>query len=157
MKDTTIRSTVVHGVQRDFNSHPVEYITIMLMIVFMISNVDVPKPIASLIDSLAGRVIVILGSLSLLVLHRPLGIVSLVFAYELIQRSEMKTGTYQTRTFLPSETRKGQHFDAMNQFPTTLEEEVVAKMVPLVRENDADADNAEHQPVLSKIYGAAML
>ncbi len=153
---SNMSSVVVKGVQRDFNSHPIEYTIMMLMIVFMVSNLDVPKPIASMIDTLTGRVVVILLALSLLTLHRPLGIVSLVFAYELIQRSEMKTGTYQTRTFLPSETRKGQHFDAMNQFPQTLEEEVVSKMVPLVSGPSID-DAPQHQPVMGKIYGAAML
>ena len=87
--------------------------------------------------------------------HNVLGVVALLFAYELIRRSEQATGTYQMRHFLPSEYVKGKHFDAMNQFPVTLEEEMVQKMVPLVDNSVPVYTN--FKPVMDKLHHAAKL
>lgn len=131
-----------------------EYAAVGLMALFIVTNMGVPSVLANLVDTLFGRVIVMVGALSLFFVHHVLGAVALIFAYELINRSEKETGTYQTRTFLPSETRKGQHFSAMNQFPVTLEEEMVEKLVPISRKNLGEP---EFKPVMDKVHDAAKL
>jgi hypothetical protein len=131
-----------------------EYAVVGLMGLFIVYNMGVPSFVAELVDSLFGRVIVMVGALSLFFVHHVLGAVALVFAYELINRSEKKTGTYQTRTFLPSEVIKGKHFSAMNQFPATLEEEMVEKLVPISRKNLGEP---EFKPVMDKVHDAAKL
>lgn len=131
-----------------------EYVVIALMTLFIITNMNVPSIIAQLVDTLFGRIIVIITALSLFFVHHVLGSVALIFAYELIRRSEQSTGTYQMRHFLPSETIKGQHFDAMNQFPVTLEEEMVAKLVPM---SNKILGEPEFKPVMDKVHDAAKL
>ena len=49
------------------------------------------------------------------------------------------------KRFLPSELKKGKHFSAFNQFPVTLEEEMVDKMAPLVKHSGAS--NLDYKPV----------
>jgi hypothetical protein len=132
-----------------------EYIAVALMTIFIVTNMKVPKMIGGLIDTLMGRVVVITLAVSLFFVHNVLGVVALVFAYELIRRSEQSTGTYQMRHFLPSEYVKGKHFDAMNQFPVTLEEEMVQKMVPLVDNSVPVYTN--YKPVMDKLHHAAKL
>lgn len=131
-----------------------EYVVIALMSLFIITNMQVPSIIAQLVDTLFGRIIVIICALSLFFVHHVLGAVALIFAYELIRRSEQNTGTYQMRHFLPGEVKKGQHFDAMNQFPVTLEEEMVEKLVPISNQN---LGSPEFKPVMDKVHEAAKL
>jgi hypothetical protein len=91
----------------------------------------------------------------LLYVHRVLGVIAIIFAYILIHRSEKKTGTYQMRKFLPSQAKKDRHLSAMNQFPTTLEEQVVQNMVPLVK--DGPMTSANYKPVSENLHDAAKL
>lgn len=132
-----------------------EYIAVALMTIFIVTNMKVPKMIGTLIDTLVGRVVIITLAISLFFVHNVLGVVALLFAYELIRRSEQATGTYQMRHFLPSEYVKGKHFDAMNQFPVTLEEEMVQKMVPLV--DNSTPVHTNYKPVMDKLHHAAKL
>jgi len=80
-----------------------------------------------------GNIVVILGAFYLLSCCNPIvGVIGLFAAYELIQRSSQRTGTSAIQRYLPSQMKKDGHFSAFNQFPVTLEEEVVANMAPLV-------------------------
>lgn len=132
-----------------------EYVAISLMVLFIIFNVSIPQPLADLIDTLPGRVIVMALAASLLYVHRVLGVIAIVFAYILIHRSEKKTGTYQMRKFLPSQAKKDRNLSAMNQFPTTLEEQVVQNMVPLVKDGPLTSPN--YKPVSENLHDAAKL
>ena len=75
-----------------------------------------------------------------------LGVIGLVAAYVLIQRSADTTGTQAEKDYLPSEAKKKAVLSAMNQFPVTVEEEVIAKMLPM--NNPLDLSEAEFKPVL---------
>lgn len=131
-----------------------EYLAIVLMIAFIVTNAEVPKVLGNMIDTLIGRVIVIGIAISLLFVHTGLGVISLVFAYELIRRSERSTGTYQMRHYLPSLEKKNSHLTAMNQFPVTLEEQMVNKMVPIVT---GPPSSAKFKPVSDNLHQAAKL
>jgi hypothetical protein len=132
-----------------------EYGVIALMIVFILFQVNVPQFLAEMIDTMVGRVVVIIGALALFFMHPVMGAVGFIVAYELIRRSEQKTGTYQMRHFIPSQAHKDRHLSAMNQFPVTLEEEMVNKMVPIVREGPNVP--ASYKPVMDNLHDAAML
>jgi len=47
-------------------------------------------------------------------------------------------------------------FTAFNQFPYTLEQEVVAKMAPIVR-SGSSLTSASYKPLLDKLYDASPL
>lgn len=137
------------------NKESQEYGLVFLLIIFIVFNVKVPGFLAEMIDTMTGRVVVIIGALALFLMHPVLGAVGLVAVYELIRRSEQKTGTYQMRHFMPSQAQKDRHLSAMNQFPITLEEEMVNKMVPIVREGPNVP--ASYKPVMVDLHDAAML
>ena len=132
-----------------------EYIVIALMTSFILFDVKVPGLVANAVDTLVGRVIVIALAASLLMVHPVLGVVSLIAAYELINRSEKSTGTYQKRQYLPSGANKDKHLTAFNQFPLTLEEELVHKMVPFVQEGSSMPSS--YKPVQDKLHQASQL
>lgn len=132
-----------------------EYVAIFLMVLFIVFNVTVPEPLAVLIDTLPGRIIVMALAASLLYVHNVLGVIAIIFAYILIHRSERKTGTYHMRKFLPSEAKKDRHLSAMNQFPSTLEEQMVQDMVPFVK--DGPITNPNYKPVSENLHDAAKL
>ena len=64
-----------------------------------------------------------------------------------------KTGTYALNNFLPSEESKVIDFSKYNDFPVTLEEEVVSQMAPIG--NDAPAPNMNYKPILEGLHDAA--
>lgn len=132
-----------------------EYVAIFLMVLFIVFNVTVPEPLAVLIDTLPGRIIVMALAASLLYVHNVLGVIAIIFAYILIHRSERKTGTYHMRKFLPSEAKKDKHLSAMNQFPATLEEQIVQDMVPFVKDGPITSPN--YKPVSENLHDAAKL
>lgn len=132
-----------------------EYVAIFLMVLFIVFNVTVPEPLAVLIDTLPGRIIVMALAASLLYVHNVLGVIAIIFAYILIHRSERKTGTYHMRKFLPSEAKKDRHLSAMNQFPATLEEQMVQDMVPFVKDGPITSPN--YKPVSENLHDAAKL
>lgn len=132
-----------------------EYVAIFLMVLFIVFNVTVPEPLAVLIDTLPGRIVVMALAASLLYVHNVLGVIAIIFAYILIHRSERKTGTYHMRKFLPSEAKKDRHLSAMNQFPSTLEEQMVQDMVPFVKDGPITSPN--YKPVSENLHDAAKL
>lgn len=132
-----------------------EYVAIFLMVLFIVFNVTVPEPLAVLIDTLPGRIVVMALAASLLYVHNVLGVIAIIFAYILIHRSERKTGTYHMRKFLPSEAKKDRHLSAMNQFPATLEEQMVQDMVPFVKDGPITSPN--YKPVSENLHDAAKL
>jgi surfactin synthase thioesterase subunit len=143
----------MESILKTLRKEPLEYTGIALMGIFIASNMKVPSDIGNMIDTLMGRLIVITLALSLFFVHHILGGVALIFAYELIRRSERK-GYYQARQFLPSEIKKGVNFNALNQFPPTLEEEMVEKLVPISRKNLGEP---EFRPIMSKLHDATKI
>jgi len=128
---------------------------IVFMILFIVSDIQIPKPIGKLVDTIYGRVVVIIAAGSLLFTHPVLGVLSLIVVYELIRRSEESTGTYQFRKYFPSQANKDKHLNALNQFPVTLEEEMVHKMVPFV--SSGPSTPSSYKPTLDKLHDAAKL
>ena len=91
-------------------------------------------------------------ALSLLSMNTLLGIISLIAAFVLIQRSGEATGTIGARAYLPSETKKSGQLSAMNQFPVTVEEEIISNMLPTT--NYRDMTPPEFKPVLDENHDA---
>jgi hypothetical protein len=124
----------------------------LLLSCFVICDIEVPLVLAELIDNPIGKIGVAVLALSLLSKNTLAGVVGIVAAYVLIQRSEGKTGSYGERNFLPSENKKLSHFNSMNQFPHTLEEDIVNTMLPMNR--NVDLSSPEFKPVLEDNHDA---
>ena len=133
-----------------------QFMLLIIFIVYIVFNVPTPEPIASLIDSTLGYVIVI-GLFALMAVNlNPIVTLIGVFAiYLLFKRSSISSGSLAMTKFLPSENVKGQHLNAFNQFPVTLEEEVVQQMAPL--QSGPAMGPKTFTPVLDNLHDATFL
>jgi hypothetical protein len=64
------------------------------------------------------------------------------------------TGTDALKKYVPSEKKKTEQFTAFNQFPYTLEQEVVARMAPIIKPGTS-ISKASYKPVLENLYEAS--
>ena len=124
-----------------------------LLSVFVLFDIKVPLVLADLVDNPIGKIVVAVLALCLLSVNALAGVVGLIAAYVLIQRSGDATGSIATQNYLPNEEKKSTHLSAMNQFPVTVEEEVIGKMLPST--NQRDLTPPEFKPVLCDNHDAA--
>ena len=124
----------------------------ILLSVFIVFDIQVPQALADMIDNPIGKIAIAILSLCLLSINTLLGVIGLVASYVLIQRSSDTTGTQAVRDYLPSEAKKKSVLNAMNQFPLTIEEEVISKMLPM--NNQVDFSDPEFKPVLGDTHNA---
>jgi len=79
-----------------------------------------------MIDTIYGKIIVYVIALILLISVNPvLGVLALFVAFDLVRRSEIATGSTALLKFGSSEKQKMGDLTAFNQFPYTLEQEMV--------------------------------
>ena len=98
----------------------------IIFIIYLIMGYPIPETIATMIDTLYGKIIVYVIALTLLVSVNPvLGVLGLFVAFDLIRRSEIATGRTALLKFGSSEKQKMGDLTAFNQFPYTLEQEMV--------------------------------
>ena len=134
-------------------SHRHHLVLLIVLILYIIINIQTPPPLAYLIDNIYSNIIVLLCAFYLLASSNPIvGVFAMFAAYELIKRSSDSTGTSAIKRFLPSEIIKGKHFSAFNQFPITLEEEVVKSMAPLI--NSGGNNNLYYKPAMENNHNA---
>ena len=109
-----------------------QVILLVLFVIYIIFNIPTPVGIASFIDSTLGYVVII-ALFALMAVHlNPVVTLIGVFAiYLLFKRSSIIDGQAAIVKYLPTEHYKMQHLNAYNQFPVTLEEEVVQQMAPI--------------------------
>ena len=124
----------------------------ILLCVFIVFDIQVPDALANMVDNPIGKIAVAALALCLLSMNTLLGVIGLVAAYVLIQRSANTTGTQAEKDYLPSEAKKNTVMSSMNQFPMTVEEEVIAKMLPM--NNQVDLSQPEFKPVLGDTHNA---
>lgn len=128
-------------------------LAVVLMVVFVVFKIPVPEVIAQYVENIVGTTIIVLAVIYLLSRRPLMGIVSIIAAYELIQRSRKSNYDAVLSTYLPTEASKAKEMESYNVFPTTLEEEVVHKMVPYVTGENLPAPS--FKPVLNQTYDAA--
>ena len=139
---------------KEVKSH--ELVVGAILIIYILAGVSTPGFLADLVDTTIGSIVVIILACSLFVnVHPVLGVIGLIAAYELLKRSSSATGNGALIKYLPTEHKKGQVLSAMNQFPVTLEEEVVRKMAPLSRNLNLSAPS--YKPVLNDDVGGSKI
>ena len=107
----------------------------------------------STVDTLLGKVIVIGSALALLFAHPILGALGVIAAYRLITQSEERA-LPPAPVSPPKKHVKTRHLTAMNQFPVTVEEEVIRKMIPQAPSN---LPPAGYKPTLDTLHDAARI
>ena len=128
-----------------------------LFLIYIIFQVQTPPALASLIDNEVGTIVVIVFALSLFAAVNPIiAVLGLVAAVELLRRSKVSTGSKELSKQLPAEDQKTFDMMAENQFPLTLEEEMVKKRAPLVSDISHSGDST-FKPVLESDGNATLL
>lgn len=108
-----------------------EMLLTVLLILYIVLNVPTPDVIAPYVDTPLGNIVVVLIALSFFMhSHAVVGVLGLFAAYILIRRSS-SSGSFAVEAYVPSEERKSEELSAYNQFPVTLEEQIVALRAPL--------------------------
>lgn len=135
--------------------HMGELVLVILFIIYLILGLKTPQPIANVVDTLVGKIVIILLVIYLFMYANPvLAVLALFVAFDLIRRSSMATGLDALQKFAPSEEKKMSQFTAYNQFPYTLEQEVVAKMAPIMK-SGSSLTQASYKPLLDNLYDAS--
>ena len=108
----------------------IENILALLFSIFIVFDIELPTMLANLGTNIFMQVILALVVIYLFFATNPvIGILGLLALYEFIKRSKKEEDSYSN--YKPSEYKKQLHFDALNQWPKTLEEEVISNMAPL--------------------------
>jgi hypothetical protein len=137
--------------------HMGELLLSILFIIYLIMGYKTPDPVANAVDTMVGK-IVILMLVVYLFMHSNtiLAVLSLFVAFDLIRRSSATTGIDALRQYEPTEIKKSSQFTALNQFPYTLEQEVVAKMAPIMK-SGSSLTQASYKPLLDNLHDASSL
>ena len=135
--------------------HMGELVLVILFIIYLIMGYKTPEPIASMIDSIVGKIVIFIIVIYMFMhTHPVLAVLALFVAFDLIRRSSVTTGIDALQRYAPSEEKKMSQFSAFNQFPYTLEQEVVKKMAPIVR-SGSTLSKPSYKPILDNLYDAS--
>jgi len=133
-------------------------LAIIFVIYIFVHNIKMPQVVAEGISNTVGSIIVALVALGLLLTANPVvGILGIVVAYLLIERSnqQMKNRT-SVGTFVKKEMEKmDKFFNVENQFPKTLEEEIVEKRT--MHKSEPDVISPSYKPLLCELPGSTLL
>ena len=134
--------------------HNGQLVLAILFIIYLILGYKTPEPFASMIDSIAGKIVIFMVVIYMFMhTHPVLAVLSLFVAFDLIRRSSLTTGIDALQKFAPSEEKKMSQFSAFNQFPYTLEQEVVKQMAPILR-SGSTLSKPSYKPLLENLYNA---
>jgi len=137
--------------------HMGQLVLVVLFIIYLVMGYRTPQPIAGAVDSIVGKIILFLVVIYLFMHANPiLAILSLFVAFDLLRRSSIATGSAALLKYTPCEDQKSSQFTAFNQFPYTLEQEVVKKMAPIIQ-GGTSLTKASYKPMLENLYDAASL
>ena len=137
--------------------HMGELVLVVLFIIYLIMGLKTPEPVAGMVDTLVGKIIIFIMVIYLFMHANPiLAVLALLVGFDLIRRSSMATGIDALQRFAPSEEKKSSQFTAFNQFPYTLEQEVVSKMAPIMK-SGSSLSQASYKPLLDNLYDASPL
>jgi hypothetical protein len=127
----------------------------ILLIVYLVLGFRTPDAVAGMVDSLVGKIVMFVVVIYLFLHANPLlAVLALFAAFDLMRRSSVATGIDALQKFAPSEEKRTSQFTAYNQFPYTLEQEVVAKMAPMVSAGSS-LTQASYKPLLDNLYDAS--
>lgn len=141
--------------------HMGELTLVILMSIYLIMGFKVPDQVVSMVDNMVGKTFIILIVIYLFMNANPiLAVVAALVAFDLMRRSSglsgLDVGLDSLASYAPSEEKKASQFTAFNQFPYTLEQEVVAKMAPILR-SGTSITSASYKPVLDDLHDASPL
>ena len=137
--------------------HMGELLLAILFIIYLIMGYKTPSAVANIVDTIVGKIIVFGVVVYMFSNSNPiLAILALLVAFDLVRRSYVATGNYGINNYMPSEGIKSEQFTALNQFPYTLEQEMVKRMAPIIP-SGTTLTKPSYKPLLDNLYDAAKI
>jgi len=134
-----------------------ELILVILLIIYFFIGFKTPLVIANFINTLAGKIVIILIVIYLFINSNPItAVLAGLVAFYLITNSASLQNSSELNAYAPSQEKKNSQFTAFNQFPYTLEQEVVAKMAPVVH-SGISITRPSFNPILEDQHDAMQL
>jgi len=135
------------------------YLLAAVLCLFNVMPVHIPNEVASLVDTLVGKVVVVVIALNLFFAHPVVGAIGIIAAYELIKRSEGKGSRVPAalKKYVPSEAKKTSNLSRVNQFPVTIEEIVIHNQIPYSFNLTNPTDRATYKPIQDSLHDAAKI
>jgi hypothetical protein len=128
-----------------------------LFILYLVMGFKTPDTIADKIDTMGGKMVLfILAIYMFLNFHPVLAVLGLLVIFDLMRSSASATGLDALKKYEPTEEKKMSQFSAFNQFPYTLEQEIVKKMAPQVNSGSV-LSQSSFKPKLNDLHGATPL
>lgn len=128
----------------------------VLFVIYLVMGYKMPEGVATMVDSTIGKILVVLVALMLFAYSNPiLGVLALLVAYQMIKGASVKTGMAGLEQYYPTEQKKWSPFNQTNQFPYTLEQEVVKNMT--TQKFNTEYVKAPFRPTLDDTHDAAPL
>tara|TARA_Y100000590_G_C15514830_1_gene936857 strand:- start:301 stop:735 length:435 start_codon:yes stop_codon:yes gene_type:complete len=118
---------ILKGLRKD-KSH---LLLAVLLVCFIVLDVQLPAELVYHVDTLLGRVFIIIGAFSLFFVNPVLGVLAMVGAFVLLSRASNNSNSSNIK-YLSSEKKKFNQLSKLNRFPFSLEEEMVFKSTPFV-------------------------
>jgi hypothetical protein len=129
----------------------------VLFIIYLVLGLRTPDSLANFVDTIFGKLtMLVFVGLLFWKNHPILAILGLVVALNLIYRSSAVSGLDALQRYAPSEVKKSSQFTAFNQFPYTLEQEMVQKMAPAVNAGTSTT-RASFKPAMDDLHNASPL
>jgi len=168
--------TFKHTLNQLVSEKPSQLILGIIFVIYILLNIQTPTVLASPIDTLFGKVLVVAVAIVVFMKTNPvIGVLGFVVAYQIIKTASVSTGTYAIRHYLPSEVNKEKEMRSFNVVaptsdiaptgistvasglvvPATLEEEIVDRMAPLVIKGGDSP--LSYKPILDGQHGASSL
>jgi hypothetical protein len=135
---------------------PAEVVLGILMIIFLIMGYKMPMSISQALDSFIGKMVMLLIVVFMFVYTNPiLAILALLVAFKIMMSgNNSDVNVMQAIEEAPSEENKSSQLTQFNQFPYTLEQEMVKQMAPIMKPGSS-ISKAEYKPVLENNYDAS--
>jgi hypothetical protein len=128
----------------------------VLFVIYLVMGYKMPEGVATMIDSTAGKIIVVLVALMLFAYSNPiLGVLALLVAYQMINGASVKTGMAGLEQYYPTQQKKWSPFTPAHQFPYTLEQEMVKTMT--TQKFNTDYVKMPFRPTLDDTHDAEPL
>jgi hypothetical protein len=131
-----------------------QLVLIVLFLIYLIMGYKMPHQMADAIDTTLGKILIVMVSLMLFAYSNPiLGVIGIMVAYQLIRSAAEKTGTSALNNLYEIDSKKWTPFTETNEFPQTLEQEVVKRMT--TQNFNENYVKAPYAPLIEDTYDAS--
>jgi hypothetical protein len=123
----------------------------LLLILFIVFEVQIPLDLANVIDTIVGKTVIILVIFALLTYNKIVGVLAIVAGYLLIMRS-MNISGKKNMKYLETEQKKYSKMKKFNvKSSTSVEEDIINNMLPLTNERNIESI---FKPIQGNLYSA---